>query len=229
MAIYAMLTAMKNLLDGSTTRTIFVKRIIFSVIGVSLTGVCIALQQKAALGTDPFTCFVTGFADVFGSSYGNVYPIITAILLVGVFVVKKHYIGLATLVNLVLIGITADFSLGVLDQLYTVVTVLDKVLTFAIALISLCFASAMYITADLGVSSYDAVSLIMSDKTPLQYRWCRIATDLVCVLVGFFLGAAIGVGTLFVAFCMGPLTQFFKIHITDVVVYGRLKQQKFKE
>lgn len=201
-----------------SNKKILIKRIILSTVGVFLTGICIGLQRKAELGTDPFTCFVSGFANLFSTSYGIMYPIITAILLIAVFIVEKHYIGLATVINLFFIGITADFSLTIFDRLYEVVTLLDKGLTLGVAVVLLCFAAAMYISANLGVSSYDAVSLIISDKTSFQYRWCRIASDLTCVLVGFLLSATVGMGTVIIAFGMGPLTQFFRTRITDLWV-----------
>ena len=58
------------------------------------------------------------------------------------------------------------------------------------------------------VSSYDAVAIILSEKTPFQFRWCRIFTDLCCVGIGFVCGANVGIGTVITAFCMGPFTQW---------------------
>jgi uncharacterized membrane protein YczE len=75
--------------------------------------------------------------------------------------------------------------------------------------------SSLYITADLGVSSYDAMSLILSERTKIQFRWCRISTDLVCVIVGFFCHAVLGIGTIITAFFMGPFTQFCNVHISQ--------------
>ena len=80
-------------------------------------------------------------------------------------------------------------------------------LAASLALISL--ASALYYTADLGVSPYDAVALILADRTGVPFRFCRIATDSVCVLVGFSFGATLGVGTILTALCMGPLVDLF--------------------
>ena len=45
------------------------KRIAMSFFGVIVTGFCIGAFQKANLGADPFTCFVTGIANLFHSTY----------------------------------------------------------------------------------------------------------------------------------------------------------------
>ena len=80
-------------------------------------------------------------------------------------------------------------------------------------------------TANLGVSAYDAVAIILAYKWKLgKFQYCRISADLVCVLAGceIFLVAGgawnqiptiAGVGTIITAFFMGPLIEFFNVKI----------------
>lgn len=39
-----------------------VRRVTMALCGVILCGFCVGMLQKANLGVDPFTCFVTGIA-----------------------------------------------------------------------------------------------------------------------------------------------------------------------
>ena len=90
-----------------------------------------------------------------------------------------------------------------------------------IAVLIMCVASSLYFTADLGVSTYDAVSLVISQKnTRLPFRFWRVTSDVICVVLGIVLSllgggtmadiaANVGVGTIITAFFMGPLIQFF--------------------
>ena len=76
-------------------------------------------------------------------------------------------------------------------------------------------------TADLGVSTYDAVALIMANTWKIgKFKYIRIVTDVVCVVLGiamFLIGggavaaipAFVGVGTILTAFFMGPLIELF--------------------
>lgn len=76
-------------------------------------------------------------------------------------------------------------------------------------------------TADLGVSTYDAVAIIMADTWHLgKFKYLRITTDIVCVVLGvvlFLTSGGIwkdiptfaGIGTIITAFFMGPLIEFF--------------------
>lgn len=89
------------------------------------------------------------------------------------------------------------------------------------AVVILCFASAMYFTADLGVSTYDAVALILEERKVGKFKYLRITTDCICVAIGFVLGAIVGVGTLITAFFMGPLIDFFNVHVARPFLYGK--------
>ncbi|MFA6856005.1 MAG: hypothetical protein WCR31_02250 [Treponema sp.] len=193
------------------------RRFTMSFFGTAFLGAVVALLRKAELGTDPWTAFVVGIADVFHSRYGVLYPVLIGILIVIVFIVDRHYIGIATVLNLFLVGTVADFVKSGLDSWFNADTLPLRITCLVLALVILCVASSLYITADLGVSSYDAVSLIMKDKLPVQFRWCRIFTDAMCTLVGFLCGARtdVGIGTIITALCMGPFTQFCCVHIAQ--------------
>ena len=102
----------------------------------------------------------------------------------------------------------------------------------ALGVVIMCLASAFYFTADLGVSTYDAVSLIWSEKqNRIRFRLCRILCDLVCVLGGTLLCLAggvkvsgvVGVGTVITAFFMGPLIDFFNRKLARPFLYGPQK------
>lgn len=198
-----------------------VRRVVMSLAGVILTGVAVSFLRKAGFGTDPFTGAVIGLGKLVHLSYDVMYPVIIGLLLVLVFFVDKHYLGIATIFNLVIIGPVAENVLKLLDHLYDADTMPKMILTFAAAIVILCFSAALYITADLGVSSYDAISLIMADKGVAKYRFCRIATDVVCVIIGFLCKSSIGIGTVVTAFGMGPLTQWFIDHVAEPLRYGK--------
>lgn len=91
------------------------KRIIMAFLGVTLCGFCVGTLQKANLGVDPFTCFVTGIANIFSSTYSTFYLILTGILLLFVLILRRHYIGIATIINLLFTGIAADVMHAILD------------------------------------------------------------------------------------------------------------------
>lgn len=198
-----------------------------SLAGTIMLAPTIALLRKAELGIDPWNGFVLNAARLCGTDYLTLYPVLIGILLVAVFFVSKHLIGIATILNLTLIGFLTDGCMFLLDRFVTVSAFWHQFALLIASLSILCVASSLYITADLGVSSYDAMALIIFEKTSVQFRWSRIITDFSCVLLSlactaftlrgggaeilslwdFLSRARIGIAMIITALCMGPVTQ----------------------
>ena len=93
-----------------------------------------------------------------------------------------------------------------------------------------CIAASLYITADLGVSTYDAVALIIVNTWKKgKFRYVRIITDIVCILIGiatFLISGGkiiqvptiVGIGTIITAFFMGPLIEFFNVYLSGKIL-----------
>lgn len=197
------------------------KRILMSVLGVIIGGISVGFFKLAAFGVDPFQSFMSGMEKLIPIDFGTLYVIVNACLLLFALVFDKHYINIATMVNLFLLGYVVDFSHNTLLTIFPEASIVVRIVCFIFGFVVLCFASSLYMTADLGVSTYDAIALILTNKWKLgKFKYIRIATDIVCVILGavlFIIGKGefkdiptfIGVGTILTAFFMGPLIDFF--------------------
>lgn len=200
------------------------KRILMSVLGVLICGISVGIFKHAALGVDPFQSLMSGLNAVFPISFGTLYLIANALLLLFGLVMDRRKIGIATLINLTLFGYIAEYAQKFFARLMPEPGLVLRFVLLAIAVVIMCLASAFYFTADLGVSTYDAVSLIWSEKqSKIPFRYCRIICDLTCVVLGTILCLAagysllkvtevVGIGTIITAFFMGPLIEFFNVH-----------------
>ncbi len=198
-----------------------IKRVLMALIGVTISGICVGIFNTAVLGADPFTVFVTGTGNLFRTQYGNIYPVVTGAFLILVFIVDKHYIGIATIFNLFGVGLVGQMTMNFLAYFFQDASLWVRIVLLFIGLVLLCFGSSLYFTADLGVSAYDAVALILSSKTPISFRYCRIGTDLVCVIIGLCFKSTIGIGTVLTAFFMGPVIQWFIEHVARPFLNGK--------
>lgn len=207
------------------------RRILMSVIGVILCAISVAFFKHAAFGMDSFQVFVNGMTEVIPISYGTLYVIINAVLLLFALIFDKHYIGLATLVNLFFLGYIAEFTLYLLELLLPAPGLAVRIICLAIGIPMMCLASALYYTADMGVSTYDAIALIMANTWKItKFRYCRIGVEVCAVLIGaglyYFgkgsfsgIGVLIGVGSIITAFCMGPLIEVFNKTVAEPLLY----------
>ena len=158
--------------------------------------------------------------------FGTFYTIVCACIFFIVFLLDRHYIGVATFFNLFGNGFAADATTSILSKMIPNLTITHRVILLVLGVIIMCLAASLYFTADLGVSVYDAISIIMSDKKIASFKICRISTDSICVVIGFVLKASIGVGTIITVLFMGPLIQFFKTYVAEPLLYGRAESSE---
>lgn len=189
-------------------------RIFMSVVGVCTGGFSVGLFKASMFGTDPFQCLMNGLNKAVPIQFGILYTIVNLLMLGVIFWLDKHYIGLATCINIFLLGFIVDGTTAMIRRSCPALSLTMRIVFLIVGILILCFSSSVYYTANLGVSTYDAVALIMTDRKIAKFQYCRIGCDLVCTLIGFLLGAVVGVGTLVTAFFMGPLIEFFNVHFS---------------
>lgn len=204
-----------------------------SLSGVIICAVSVGVFKIAALGVDPFQTLMSGLDALLPIPFGTLYVIVNLILLTFSLVTDRHNIGIATFINLFLLGYITEFTYGFLQTLLPDPSMLVRVACLLVGIVVICFGSALYMTADLGVSTYDAVAIVLSGKWKLaRFKYCRIATDLVCVAAGsglFLLAGGTvsqiptiaGVGTIITAFFMGPLIELFNEKFARPLLEGK--------
>ena len=180
-------------------------RVAMTLIGIFFTALSVALFRKISWGVDPFTCLVEAVENITHGRFGVVFTAVQVVLLVATFFLGRHFIGLGTLLTMFGMGVFVDGISLVVDRVAPAPGIAGKIGMFALGFLVLCFGAALYITSDLGVSSYDAMALILTERKLAKFRICRILTDCLCVAVGFCFHANIGLATLLTTFFMGPL------------------------
>lgn len=201
------------------------RRIAMSLFGVIICAIAVGIFKIAALGVDPFQSFMSGMDQLIPIEFGTLYVIVNACLLLFSIIVDRHNIGIATFINLFLLGYITQFTYEFLQTIFIEPSMIVRLLCLLVGIGVICFGSALYMTADLGVSTYDAVAIVFAHKWKLgKFQYIRIACDFVCVLLGtviFLTGGGkiaeiptvVGVGTIITAFFMGPLIEFFNVKI----------------
>jgi uncharacterized membrane protein YczE len=201
-----------------------VKRVIMTVAGVSIGGVAVGMFQFSDFGMDPFQVFAHGLWGLTRVGYGSFYMILNCIMLAVVLFVDRRKIGLGTVINVFLLGYIVEFSSWIFALWIPDPSLAVRAIFLLAGMVILCIASSLYFVANMGVSTYDAVALYMAEHRVAKFQYCRIGTDVVCVSVGFLLGATVGVGTLVTAFFMGPIIAFFNRHLSEPLRYGKRKR-----
>lgn len=195
-------------------------RVAVTIIGVLICGVAVGFSRYAAFGVDPFTVLMSGLDALIPIRYGTLYVIVNAVLLMFSVIFDRHYIGLGTIINLFFLGYVTEFTHMILVSLFPTPYIGLRIAALVIGILLICISLALYMTADLGVSTYDAVALIIVNTWHIgKFSYMRIITDVVVIIAGvvcyLFTGSPIagitaflGIGTIITAFFMGPLVEF---------------------
>ncbi len=193
-------------------------RITLAVTGMLILSISIGFCVFANFGIAPFQSFSMGLSRItgLGMSYGTFYLLLNLLMLLIPLCLDRHLIHISTFINIFLTGYLIDWTAAILQKLLPHPVLPVRVAFLIVGLTLMCLASAMYYIANLGVSAYDAIPLIITDKTRLPFRLVRSTTDLLCTAVGFICGISIGIGTLATAFFMGPMITVFKNLINKV-------------
>ena len=194
----------------------FIWKALMSLIGITLISFGAALSQTMNMGLDPFTAINTGASELLGFTLGNFQLFVNAAILAIILFFDRKIIGWGTIFNLVLVGYMIEFFISMLESFIdpTQFAFIVQLLITVVAIIIFTFGVALYMDADLGVSPYDAIAPVITDRVSASYKTVRMIQDIVVVITAWILGGPVGVSTFITGFLAGPLIDFFSNRFT---------------
>lgn len=174
------------------------------VLGLWLFGTGIALMVLADFGLPPWDVFHQGIARTAGVSLGTVI-IVTGVILVLAFIPLRERVRLGTLLNAVLIGVSVDATLAWVARPESIAL---RLVFCALGPAVVGLASGLYIGGGLGPGPRDGLMTGFSKRGFTTWK-VRTTIELSVLVIGFFLGGSIGLGTAWFALSVGPFVQFF--------------------
>lgn len=148
-----------------------------------------------------------------GVSFGNLQLLMNILLLVIITFISRNYIGIGTIVNMVLVGYISDLFISIFSSMSELsLSLSTRIILLVVGVVMSSLGVAMYMHSDMGVAPYDAIPAIIENKTnkKIPFNKGRIFVDFLAILIGFLFGTTVGVGTIITACFMGPLIQYFK-------------------
>ena len=196
------------------------------IIGNVILGMGAGMLRAADFGVDPYQCFVLGIDNLLKLGYGTTFVVVNAVFLVLMLVFARRMLNLGTLVNMFFLGYIIDFSHSICMNITPLPSVLVRVVYFIVSILLITFSSAVIYTADMGVSTYDWIALKTAEAQKIvSFKWCRVGTDLVCVIIGLVFSIIPGIGTIVTAFLLGPLVSFFRTYCSEPFLYGKADRE----
>lgn len=185
--------------------TTLAARLVQLNLGLFLYGFTMAMLVESTLGLDPWDVFHEGVTQHVGLTFGQVVIATGAVVLL-LWIPLRQLPGVGTVLNVVVIGLAADFGIAVIaqpDALWL------RALLLIGGIVGNGFAGALYIGAALGAGPRDGLWLGLVRRTGRSVRFWRTTIEVAVLAIGFALGGTVGIGTVLYALTIGPIVQFF--------------------
>ena len=176
------------------------KTILYLVLGLILFAIGETLLITANQGVSPWTVLAQGISFQSNLSIG-VTTFIVSIFVLLLWYPLSQKPGLGTILNIILISIVIDLTIPILPypKSFSFQIIQSVVAVFVVGL-----GSGFYLTANLGPGPRDGLMTGLQNLTNQPIALIRTIIEVSAVVVGFYLGGIVGIGTLLFAFGIGP-------------------------
>ncbi|MFW5790661.1 MAG: YczE/YyaS/YitT family protein [Bacillota bacterium] len=185
------------------------KETVVVLFGIFLISFGLYFFLNSGLGLTPFTVMADGISNALGISFGQATMVINISIILGLFLLTDSKFGPGTVLNAVFLGIFLDIIIWTFGSITTDVIFL-QVLMLATAILLIGAGIATYISVDMGEGPIEALMIYIRRKTNFSLKSARMSLDFSFSLIGFSMGATLGVGTIIAVATIGPVTETMK-------------------
>ncbi|WP_411681163.1 YczE/YyaS/YitT family protein [Clostridium thailandense] len=200
-------------------------------LGFFLFAVAMLLALYSKLGMSPWDVFHMGIVNHSILSLGQTSQIVGfCVIMLSIFLGVIP--GIGSIFNMIFIGIFVDI-INNIGLFKTPESVLGKILMLISAIIIMGIATYFYLRVELGAGPRDGLMEGLVRKLNKPVWLIRGFIEITVLIIGFFLGGPVGIGTLLLAVAIGPSVQFaFKVgkydskkaqHMNLVDLYKNIK------
>ncbi len=178
--------------------------IIYLIFGLILFAIGEALLLNANIGVSPWFVLHQGLSFKTGYTIGVTTFIISVLVLLFWFPLKQKP-GIGTILNAILISIFLDITLPFLPKPQVF---LLQFIQMIIGILIIGIGSGFYLIANLGPGPRDGLMTGINKQTNFPLSYIRTFLELTAVLLGYYLGGIVGLGTIVSAFTIGFSVSF---------------------
>jgi uncharacterized membrane protein YczE len=177
------------------------RRFVQLLAGLVGFGVTAAMLVLAGLGLDPWDVLHQGLSRTFGLGIGT-WAIIVSFVALLAWWPLPHRPGIGTLLNAIIVGLVIDLVLSVAQPPHALWA---RILLLVGGVVGNGLATGLYIGAGLGAGPRDGLSVGIAARGN-SLRVVRTSVEATVLATGFLLGGDVGIGTVFYALAIGPIT-----------------------
>ena len=174
--------------------------LVYLIFGLILFGLGETLLITANAGVSPWTVLAQGISVKTGYSIG-ITTFIVSISVLCLWIPLKQKPGIGTILNAIIISVVIDVSLPYLPSPEIL---LYLILQIVIGVMLVGLGSGFYLIANLGPGPRDGLMTGLQKMTNQSIALIRTIIEISAVIVGWYLGGVVGIGTVVFALGVGP-------------------------
>lgn len=181
-------------------------KIIIYITGLLLLALGINLMITAqAFGVSPWDAFFIALTDHFGFSIGFWMFLLNLLFCSLVWVFKRIYFTIGTLLTMVAISFFVD---GIFWAFHDDLSHIPDVPAFLLGGTFIGFGIGVYVSTALCYAPQEGFVLMVSEKFKWSYQRTEIALSFLVLIISVSMAGAVGWGTLFLTFYVGIVIQY---------------------
>ena len=170
------------------------------IIGLFLFGLGEAIIIGSGSGVSPWTVLAQGISMRSSLSIGAATFLISISILI-LWIPLKQTPGIGTILNAIIIASAIDLTLPYLPKPDAFIL---KLCQAGLGILVVGIGSGIYLASNLGPGPRDGLMVGLQQKTNTSIPLIRTIIELSAVILGWFLGGVVGIGTILFVFGIGP-------------------------
>jgi uncharacterized membrane protein YczE len=171
------------------------------VVGLFVLGFAISVSVRARLGVSPWDVLHQGLAHVAHVSFGLVVVLVGLVVLL-TWIPLHQRLGLGTVLNTLSVGFIANLGIYLIPEQHRLAVRIPMLLA---SIVMFGIGGGLYIGSGLGPGPRDGLMTAIAGRGHPVWA-VRTVLECSALSAGFLLGGHVGVGTVLLAFTIGPVT-----------------------
>ena len=169
-------------------------------LGLFIFGLGEGLLLVSTTGNSPWSVLAEGVSKLSGITIGTSTFMISVIVL-SFWIFLKQKPGIGTILNIIVVAGVIDLTLNFVDP---PTSILSKYILAIVSVLLVGLGSGIYLVANLGPGPRDGLMTGLTKATGFPIAFVRASLEISVVIIGWYLGGTVGIGTLIFAFGIGP-------------------------
>lgn len=196
-----------------------------SILGYLLCALGVVMALNSNLGLSPWDVFHQGLTNVINMTIGQAGIVVGVVIVIITYILGLE-VGLGTIANIIVIGYFIDLIIysGIIPISHNIFI---GILMMIGSLFINAIGSYLYIGCEMGCGPRDGLMVALVKLTGKPVSLIRFSIESVALIIGWFLGGLVGIGTLItvlgIGYCVQIVYKAFKFDVNS------LKHRSLKE